>query len=165
MALLVPSEVTGGGHCGAHAATAETDDYSTGGCGSQDGRTAGNEIANFEKQLAQDETSREHETEIKLPLRQSHPPSQPVSKKAAKEQRAANGEYKPGVMPKQVKTQTMGKCERCGYMSSQKVCKACTLIEGLNKTRPKTDIQLDPEDEESSTTLARQMEAVGIVNS
>ncbi len=26
-----------------------------------------------------------------------------------------------------------GTCERCGYMSSQAVCKACVLLEGLNK--------------------------------
>ena len=26
-----------------------------------------------------------------------------------------------------------GKCERCGCMSSQAVCKACVLLEGLNK--------------------------------
>jgi cytoplasmic tRNA 2-thiolation protein 1 len=38
--------------------------------------------------------------------------------------------------------QTMGICEKCGYMSSQAVCKACLLLEGLNRNRPKTDIEV-----------------------
>ncbi|KAF0270484.1 hypothetical protein FOG51_00581 [Hanseniaspora uvarum] len=33
------------------------------------------------------------------------------------------------------------RCERCGYLSSNKVCKACILLEGLEKNRPQ--IQLD----------------------
>ena len=31
---------------------------------------------------------------------------------------------------------TAGTCERCGYMSSNAVCKACILLEGLNKGLP-----------------------------
>lgn len=38
------------------------------------------------------------------------------------------------------KMPTVGKCARCGYISSQKLCKACVLLEGLNKGRPKVDI-------------------------
>jgi cytoplasmic tRNA 2-thiolation protein 1 len=38
--------------------------------------------------------------------------------------------------------QKLGQCERCGYLSSQAVCKACVLLEGLNKARPKTDIEV-----------------------
>ncbi|TPX55118.1 hypothetical protein PhCBS80983_g05585 [Powellomyces hirtus] len=34
----------------------------------------------------------------------------------------------------------VGSCERCGYMSSQKLCKACVLLEGLNKGLPKVAI-------------------------
>ena len=33
--------------------------------------------------------------------------------------------------------QRPGKCVRCGYMSSQRLCKACILIEGLNRGKPK----------------------------
>eukprot|EP01024_Parvocaulis_polyphysoides_P036394 TRINITY_DN3236_c1_g2_i1.p1 TRINITY_DN3236_c1_g2~~TRINITY_DN3236_c1_g2_i1.p1 ORF type:complete len:410 (+),score=54.11 TRINITY_DN3236_c1_g2_i1:174-1232(+) len=32
-------------------------------------------------------------------------------------------------------------CERCGYISSQKVCKACILLEGLNKGMPRLGVQ------------------------
>jgi cytoplasmic tRNA 2-thiolation protein 1 len=31
-------------------------------------------------------------------------------------------------------------CEKCGYMSSNKICKACILLEGLNKGKPKLAI-------------------------
>lgn len=31
---------------------------------------------------------------------------------------------------------SLGECEVCGYMSSQKVCKACKLLEGLNRGLP-----------------------------
>eukprot|EP01026_Neomeris_dumetosa_P012114 TRINITY_DN14258_c0_g1_i3.p4 TRINITY_DN14258_c0_g1~~TRINITY_DN14258_c0_g1_i3.p4 ORF type:complete len:141 (+),score=16.70 TRINITY_DN14258_c0_g1_i3:347-769(+) len=31
-------------------------------------------------------------------------------------------------------------CERCGYISSQKVCKACILLEGLNKGMPRLGV-------------------------
>ncbi|KAK4490230.1 hypothetical protein RD792_000890 [Penstemon davidsonii] len=33
-----------------------------------------------------------------------------------------------------------GNCERCGYISSQKWCKACVLLEGLNRGLPKMGI-------------------------
>ncbi|KAK0382806.1 hypothetical protein NLU13_9901 [Sarocladium strictum] len=36
--------------------------------------------------------------------------------------------------------QQMGQCIRCGYMSSQSVCQACTLVEGLNKNRAEITI-------------------------
>lgn len=38
--------------------------------------------------------------------------------------------------------QKLGQCERCGYLSSQAVCKACVLLEGLNKARPRTGIEV-----------------------
>ncbi|KAI8851316.1 hypothetical protein BC829DRAFT_425032 [Chytridium lagenaria] len=33
-----------------------------------------------------------------------------------------------------------GSCERCGYMSSNRFCKACILLEGLNKGKPMLSI-------------------------
>ncbi|XP_072178654.1 cytoplasmic tRNA 2-thiolation protein 1-like [Diadema setosum] len=41
---------------------------------------------------------------------------------------------------KEVKMPTQGTCSRCNYISSQPVCKACTLLEGLNKGLPKLGI-------------------------
>lgn len=73
--------------------------------------------------------------------------------------------------PKKVREQTMSNCTRCGYLTSQKLCKACTLLEGLNKNRPKTAVEVEAgiEDEEASSSLRRGIEAMklaeeGIVN-
>ena len=33
-----------------------------------------------------------------------------------------------------------GSCERCGYMSSRRICKACVLVEGLERGMPKLGI-------------------------
>lgn len=99
-------------------------------------------MAAMEKKLAEDEVAGPQETEVK---------SGAVD--ASKRGRGpAQGQKS------KLKTQTIGKCERCGYISSQKICKACALLEGLNRNRPKTAIEVGVEDEESSTTLMRQME-------
>ena len=49
---------------------------------------------------------------------------------------------------KKLTRQVLGTCKNCGYMSSQDICKACMLLEGLNKNRPKMEIEIDVEDEE-----------------
>lgn len=35
---------------------------------------------------------------------------------------------------------TLMKCSRCNYVSSQQICKACILLEGLNKGLPRLGI-------------------------
>ena len=39
-------------------------------------------------------------------------------------------------------------CTLCGYISSNKICKACTLLAGLNKGRAKITIALKEETKE-----------------
>lgn len=39
-----------------------------------------------------------------------------------------------------VKLPTQGTCTSCGYVSSNAICKACVLLEGLNRGRPKLAI-------------------------
>lgn len=39
-----------------------------------------------------------------------------------------------------IKLPAQGLCTRCGYISSQSVCKACVMLEGLNKGLPKLGI-------------------------
>ncbi|RWS01820.1 cytoplasmic tRNA 2-thiolation protein 1-like protein [Dinothrombium tinctorium] len=39
-----------------------------------------------------------------------------------------------------VKLPVQGVCSRCGYISSQNICKACVMLEGLNKGLPKLGI-------------------------
>ena len=34
-----------------------------------------------------------------------------------------------------------GNCERCGYITSQAVCKACVMLEGLNSGNPRMGVQ------------------------
>lgn len=147
MAALVPSQVSPSGKTSTPAATAE--DETAGGCGSQNGRSSGGEMAAMEKQLAENEAAATRETEMKL-----SPFSQSSQSKLAPQKA-------------KVKTQTMGHCERCGYMSSQRICKACMLLDGLNRNRPKTaiEVNISMEDEEGSSTLARQMERAQLTNS
>lgn len=38
------------------------------------------------------------------------------------------------------KEQVLQKCTRCGYMSSNEVCKACILLQGLNTGKPQSGI-------------------------
>ncbi|KAL2218810.1 putative PP-loop ATPase superfamily protein [Thermoascus aurantiacus ATCC 26904] len=158
LAALVPPEISGSGKVlpasAASAAEADADDYSTGGCGSQNGRASGGEMAEIEKKLAEDEAAQSREVEITLPATgQPAVTSVPLTKKRQKNQ-------------KPLKVQTISKCERCGYISSQKICKACALLEGLNKNRPKTAIEVGVgiEEEESSTTLMRQMESMRLTS-
>ncbi|RAO74091.1 uncharacterized protein BHQ10_010103 [Talaromyces amestolkiae] len=147
MALLVPPQVSSVKRA---SSTADTDDYSTGGCGNHNGRSSGGEMAAMEKQLAANEAAEDHEIEITLPT--ANDPKKP--KKIAQQQ----------IKGKTIRAQVMGKCERCGYISSQKVCKACMLLDGLNKNRPKTSIEVGYEEEESSSTLMRQMESVQLTS-
>ena len=37
------------------------------------------------------------------------------------------------------------KCGRCGYIASNKLCKACVLLEGLNKNKAKISLELEEE--------------------
>ena len=39
-----------------------------------------------------------------------------------------------------VKMPVQGTCSRCGYISSQELCKACVLLEGLNRGLPRVGI-------------------------
>jgi cytoplasmic tRNA 2-thiolation protein 1 len=53
---------------------------------------------------------------------------------------------KKGITPRKTNKQVMGQCKICGYLSSQDVCKACVLLEGLNKARPKNKIEVGYEE-------------------
>jgi len=39
-----------------------------------------------------------------------------------------------------VKMPTQGLCARCGYISSMELCKACVMLEGLNKGMPRLGV-------------------------
>lgn len=157
MAKLVPEEVTGISQCKSQKvslSSADGEEEGAGGCGST-GRSSGGEMADMEKKLQQDDDSAAREVEItSLPSKPAD--VQLYNKVEPKvEERKAFKKNTGKILTKQ----TLGTCQKCGYMSSQAICKACTLLEGLNKNRPKMDIEIDADDEESST-LRRQMEGI-----
>lgn len=43
-------------------------------------------------------------------------------------------------MGSEAKRPEQRKCNRCGYMSSNELCKACLLLEGLNRGQPSLGI-------------------------
>ncbi|KAF1984212.1 PP-loop ATPase superfamily protein [Aulographum hederae CBS 113979] len=150
MARLIPGsdERCGTGGC----ATNTTEE--AGGCGSSQGRSTGGEMADMEKRLQQNDNAADHGLEVEITTMKT-----PRKKNAPKKATHASTQ-----VPRKAVNQTMGQCTRCGYLSSQNVCKACTLLEGLNKSRPKASIgQVDAEDDETSTShLSNTMNQVGI---
>lgn len=162
MARLVPGyEESCLGSCTGHtviAATAETEEE--GGCGSAAGRSTGGEMATMEQNLVQTEIAEVEglETEIKLP---------PKTTKSTRKERQR--EKKPHVeQARQApKKQIMGQCEKCGYITSQALCKACVLLEGLNKNNPKVELGVSKkedklEDESLEEKLTRSMAHMGM---
>lgn len=148
MARLVPKEVSGGrnGSIDVLVIEGEAEAEGGGGCGNANGRASGGEMVDMEKQLLQNEGAHDMETEILV--------------KGQKLDRHCKGSNR---MPKKVPKQQMGKCARCGYLSSQEICKACMLLEGLNKNRPKTHIQVSVEEEDNSSTLTQRMEGLTVL--
>src|SRR5271170_6434838 len=116
MAKLVPPELIGsptGGQEEAH------------GCGSANGRSSGGEMAKVEQQLAEDGAAAALETEITLSSSNGQQPTVKPSGISIHD-KTHRGR-------KKVVRQVMGQCEKCGYLSSQRICKACMLLDGLNK--------------------------------
>lgn len=147
MASLVSPELTGSATCAADSEDATT------GCGSQNANS--DSMAQMEKTLAANEVAAERETEIKLPNGISNHKPEEASNSVKIHDRKPKGRRK-------VVKQVMGQCERCGYLSSQKICKACTLLEGLNKSRPRTTVEIGFDEEDGSTTLMRQAASLAI---
>ncbi|KXT12847.1 hypothetical protein AC579_7606 [Pseudocercospora musae] len=158
MAKLVP-DANGNckGSCATEGAAAAkgAEDETAGGCGTANGKSSGGEMAEMEKKLRQDEqaTANATEMEVKMPgkpasvgmeLEESIDASKnmiPIRTK--QEKKGARGQNRGAGAVKQ----KLGQCERCGYLSSQAICKACVLLEGLNKARPRTEITVtDPAD-------------------
>ena len=148
MARLVPDEVSGGARpskFGKDILVAEGEAENGGGCGSANGRSSGGEMADMEKQLLDNEHAQGDEIDITL--------------YGQKHDRNCKNKSR---MPKKLPKQQMGKCKRCGYLSSQDICKACMLLDGLNKNKPKTQIEVSDE-QANSPTLMRRMEGLKVM--
>ncbi|KAI9729642.1 MAG: nucleotidyltransferase [Claussenomyces sp. TS43310] len=159
MAKLVPRDVSGSTHCKGvkvSLASAENEEEDEGGCGGENGRGSGGEMVDMEKKLEADEAASGREVEIMLPAPANGQRHDNLG--AATDARVKVPEKDSG---RKVAKQTLGICQRCGYMSSQTICKACMLLEGLNKNRPQVEIEVGVEEEESST-LRRRMEGMAL---
>ncbi|KAG7286592.1 hypothetical protein NEMBOFW57_008903 [Staphylotrichum longicolle] len=130
MARLVPGESKPSCACKGQApgalASAEDD---IGGCGSQNGRTPGNEMAAMDKRLRENEAHEGLEIDVAKAMSESKTGSERQRELPI---RGGHGDSKP--------RQVLGNCKRCGYMSSQDICQACMLLEGLNKNRAQIQI-------------------------
>ncbi|KAK5073199.1 cytosolic thiouridylase subunit Ctu1 [Lithohypha guttulata] len=151
MAALVPPELSTAVACSGDNEEAAT------GCGSTNGRSSGGEMAVLEKRLAVEEAAQYRETEIVLPANGNSLVQETLQVKGGS---SIHDKKKPA--RKKVVKQVMGRCDKCGYLSSQSICKACMLLDGLNKARPTTEITVSAEEEEGSTTLMRHVAALEI---
>ena len=99
---------------------------SLGTCGS----SGGGEMHIREAQLRSSSCTDEHlATEIKLPPKSKVNPKQPVPK------------IKNGDTPR--KQQVLRSCKQCGYLSSQELCQACVMLEGLNRSRARVLVEIE----------------------
>jgi cytoplasmic tRNA 2-thiolation protein 1 len=116
-------------------------------------------MARMEAQLAQNERAAEQGLEVEI----TSPPSTTTSStitttstttttKGTKTPRALRTGASKSRKPPPAQ-QKMGTCARCGYLSSQAVCKACVLLEGLNKNRPRNAIEVEVGDEVQDVSL------------
>jgi len=158
-----------GTHAELIASEAQEDE---GGCGSSNGKSDGGEMAAMDRKLAESEQREAagDEVEIKLPTLTAHKEHHDAirsndiisqdesSLRIQGQDHDRQHELAPSVVSIRTKQekksnrkaksdtgvtrQTLGQCERCGYLSSQSVCKACVLLEGLNKARPRTYIEV-----------------------
>ncbi|KAL2119786.1 hypothetical protein VTJ04DRAFT_6747 [Mycothermus thermophilus] len=125
IARLVPGEDPSSCACSGQQGVVGLADEDIGGCGSQNGRTPGGEMATMDKQLRDNETHEELEIDVTKVVSSEKQRALPI--------RTTN-------TGKGAPRQVLGNCKRCGYMSSQDICQACMLLEGLNKNRAKIQI-------------------------
>lgn len=52
------------------------------------------------------------------------------------------------------------RCEKCGYLSMNKICKACILLNGLNATRPKLELDNNTTTLEGPAKIVRTLESL-----
>lgn len=169
MAKLVPGvggETSRGG-CGSKDKSAQPvkteEGEGLGGCGSS--KESGGEMAAMEKKLLQDDeaAANGNEVEIKMPkkagngqngvARGTQDTTDAEIENSKDQQSQSSFKQTVPIRTKEEKSrkrrkdappakQKLGQCERCGYLSSQAICKACVLLEGLNKARPRTGIEV-----------------------
>ncbi|KAI9717168.1 MAG: hypothetical protein M1812_004916 [Candelaria pacifica] len=162
MAKLVPSEVSGIGACSGAGSgvTVDGEEEGTGGCGSANGRSSGGEMASMEQKLKEDAAAEGREVEIISPVPNGQRHDRNSGRSGQTSSLAAN--QKSAKTPRKLPKQQMGKCARCGYLSSQEICKACVLLEGLNRNRPKMEIEVGKEGTEENINIEDRMKGMSL---
>ncbi|KAL1594566.1 cytosolic thiouridylase subunit Ctu1 [Paraconiothyrium brasiliense] len=160
MAKLVPGSDEGcGGVCSSSVPAGEEEE---GGCGSANGRSAGGEMASMEQQLSQNETAAESGLEVEITPSTStkiKKTAAPLPLTVGRSRKVPKAGHQSRKEPKK---QVMGQCKRCGYLSSQEICKACVLLEGLNKNRPKNHIEVGYEQEKEVDGVAEAVKELDV---
>ncbi|KAI0022800.1 adenine nucleotide alpha hydrolases-like protein [Xylariomycetidae sp. FL0641] len=138
MARLVPGAAPDPCACKGRASSLQgtAEDDNLGGCGSSQGRTAGGDMAAMEKQLRENEAAEKAGLEVDLTSSSANDQRLPQQQEQPPRNSKPSGSAALPIVPKQ----RLGTCEKCGYMSSQKLCQACMLLDGLNKNRPEIRI-------------------------
>ncbi|KAI9884671.1 MAG: hypothetical protein M1823_003554 [Watsoniomyces obsoletus] len=173
----------------------EEDDVGEGGCGNPNGRSSGGEMAEMDRRLGENEVAADHENEIEITSRSIKEKKTTVEccgdgkgsgscqssassigqrhdrhTKATGDDENEDRRDDRRRLGKREKVKTrgpprMGQCVKCGYLSSQAICKACMLLEGLNKNRPRMEIELGKvEDGRNETVegISRKMEVIAL---
>ncbi|KAH0440226.1 pp-loop atpase superfamily [Colletotrichum camelliae] len=131
MARLVAGASSNSCACKGDSGRVSEEDYASG-CGSQNVNGLKGEIARLDAQLSQTTDDAGLATDYTTAVAgktKSHAKIVVGQPKPSTQQAATNGTL-----------QKLGSCERCGYMSSQAVCQACLLVDGLNKNKPEIRI-------------------------
>lgn len=112
--------------CQIAAAGVGEEDYA--GCGLQNDKRIDRDVAHPDTHLSLTTPQAGLETEFTSSAK-THVSTKPKNRARLMQSTATGGAL-----------QKLGKCERCGYMSSQAICQACLLVDGLNKN--KADIRI-----------------------
>ena len=150
MAKQVPmaNEAYSGCKSNGQISAADAEEDSIGGCGSSNGRTSGGEMAAVEKELQQSEEAECMQIETEITSFQKV-----NGNKAAK---LPSGTKVSRLKFQKTAAQKLGQCLRCGYISSQPICKACVLLENLNKNRPKMNVSFERGGQKSATITSQE---------
>ena len=155
MAKMVPSELV---------AAVENDDVN--GCGGKIASTSRNEMANETITGNHDRAPDvKNDGNVSTDRQQLEIDGQPrdTDELNGSIRHQINGRHDKKSKRRRAVKQIMGQCENCGYISSQRICKACLLLEGLNQARPKTIIATTSVEEGDDTHLVRRLDRVAIV--
>ncbi|KAL2879175.1 cytosolic thiouridylase subunit Ctu1 [Colletotrichum sp. CLE4] len=130
MARLVAGGSSSSCACKGSVPRVAEDDF-VAGCGSQQSKGLETEIAQLDTSLSQATLAKSQETDF-TPAPSSSPNTAKKTQKPSETPKSRPGQAQTAPS---APLQTLGKCERCGYMSSQAICQACLLVDGLNKNK------------------------------